>query len=211
MPRGWGGDTFTISCDSLSDREERRDPALRGSRNDERARRRFANRKTATRYIGEFTYSLSRSFLAPYIYIYTPRSSLQCVWVCDYRSRRGDSFSQPLLKTEKKKGTELFIFYSIILAIIDIFFSFNLLDPWADEYFFFFCLSSFHERKFLVKHLWIKHYYYNYHNYTRIKRNEEIIFRSIFEEIRYGSSFCITNMTNMRRWINKNRNKTREK
>lgn len=139
MPRGWGGDTFTISCDSLSDREERRDPALRGSRNDERARRRFANRKTATRYIGEFTYSLSRSFLAPYIYIYTPRSSLQCVWVCDYRSRRGDSFSQPLLKTEKKKGTELFIFYSIILAIIDIFFSiFNLLDPWADEYFFFF-------------------------------------------------------------------------
>lgn len=70
MPRGWEGDTFTISCDSLSDREERRDPALRGSRNDERARRRFANRKTATRYIGEFTYSLSRSFLAPYIYIY---------------------------------------------------------------------------------------------------------------------------------------------
>lgn len=148
MPRGWGGDTFTISCDSLSDREERRDPALRGSRNDERARRRFANRKTATRYIGEFTYSLSRSFLAPYIYIYTPRSSLQCVWVCDYRSRRGDSFSQPLLKTEKKKGTELFIFYSIILAIIDIFFSFNLLDPWADEYFFFFVYPLFTKENF---------------------------------------------------------------
>lgn len=148
MPRGWGGDTFTISCDSLSDREERRDPALRGSRNDERARRRFANRKTATRYIGEFTYSLSRSFLAPYIYIYTPRSSLQCVWVCDYRSRRGDSFSQPLLKTEKKKGTELFIFYSIILAIIEIFFSFNLLDPWADEYFFFFVYPLFTKENF---------------------------------------------------------------
>lgn len=148
MPRGWGGDTFTISCDSLSDREERRDPALRGSRNDERARRRFANRKTATRYIGEFTYSLSRSFLAPYIYIYTPRSSLQCVWVCDYRSRRGDSFSQPLLKTEKKKGTELFIFYPIILAIIEIFFSFNLLDPWADEYFFFFVYPLFTKENF---------------------------------------------------------------
>lgn len=147
-PRGWGGDTFTISCDSLSDREERRDPALRGSRNDERARRRFANRKTATRYIGEFTYSLSRSFLAPYIYIYTPRSSLQCVWVCDYRSRRGDSFSQPLLKTEKKKGTELFIFYPIILAIIEIFFSFNLLDPWADEYFFFFVYPLFTKENF---------------------------------------------------------------
>lgn len=83
-----------------------------------------------------------------YIYIYTPRSSLQCVWVCDYRSRRGDSFSQPLLKTEKKKGTELFIFYPIILAIIEIFFSFNLLDPWADEYFFFFVYPLFTKENF---------------------------------------------------------------
>lgn len=152
MPRGWGGDTFTISRDSLSDREKRRgeereeerNPALRGSRNDERARRRFANRKTATRYISEFTYSLSRSFLPPYIYIYTLRSSSQCVCVC-YRSRRGDSFSQPLLKTEKKKG-KLFIFYSTILVIVKISFSFNPLHPWADQrvFFFFIYLSCFY-------------------------------------------------------------------
>lgn len=210
MPRGWGGDTFTISCDSLSDREERRDPALRGSRNDERARRRFANRKTATRYIGEFTYSLSRSFLAPYIYIYIHLVLLSSACGCATTVLEEEILSlSRFWKLRKKREPSYLFFIRSFLRLLT--FSSRLIFSILERVFLFFCLSSFHERKFLVKYLWIKHYYYNYHNYTRIKRNEEIIFRSIFEEIRYGSSFCITNMTNMRRWINKNRNKTREK
>lgn len=111
MPRGWGGDTFTISCDSLSDREERRDPALRGSRNDERARRRFANRKTATRYIGEFTYSLSRSFLAPYIYIYTSFFSPVRVGVRLPFSKRGFFLSAASENWEKKGNRVIYFLF----------------------------------------------------------------------------------------------------
>lgn len=115
MPRGWGGDTFTISRDSLSDREKRRgeerDPALRGSRNDERARRRFANRKTATRYIGEFTYSLSRSFLPPYIYIYIYTSFFFPVRVRVLPfSKRGFFLSAASENWEKKREVIYFLF-----------------------------------------------------------------------------------------------------
>lgn len=125
MPRGWGGDTFTISRDSLSDREKRRgeereeerDPALRGSRNDERARRRFANRKTATRYISEFTYSLSRSFLPPYIYIYTSFFFPVRVRVLPF-SKRGFFLSAASENWEKKKkGSYLFFIRPFLLSL----------------------------------------------------------------------------------------------
>lgn len=152
MPRGWGGDTFTISRDSLSDREKRRgeereeerDPALRGSRNDERARRRFANRKTATRYIGEFTYSLSRSFLPPYIYIHFVLLPSACA--CATVLEEGILSLSRFWKLREKKKGKLFIFYSTILVIVKIFFSFNPLHPWADQrvFFFFIYLSCFY-------------------------------------------------------------------
>lgn len=123
MPRGWGGDTFTISRDSLSDREKRRgeereeerDPALRGSRNDERARRRFANRKTATRYIGEFTYSLSRSFLPPYIYIHFVLLPSACA--CATVLEEGILSLSRFWKLRKKKGSYLFFIRPFLLSL----------------------------------------------------------------------------------------------
>lgn len=153
-----------------------------------------------------------KSFLscALYIYIHLVLLSSACGCATTVLEEGILSLSRFWKLRKKREPSYLFFIRSFLrLLTFSSRLIFSILERTSIS--FFFCLSSLHERKFLVKHLWIKHYYYNYHNYTRIKRNEEIIFRSIFEEIRYGSSFCITNMTNMRRWINKNRNKTREK
>lgn len=151
-----------------------------------------------------------KSFLscALYIYIHLVLLSSACGCATTVLEEGILSLSR-FWKLRKKRELSYLFFIRSFLRLLT--FSSRLIFSILERTSIFFFLFILFSRKFLVKHLWIKHYYYNYHNYTRIKRNEEIIFRSIFEEIRYGSSFSITNMTNMRRWINKNRNKTREK